>query len=410
MHYINNKKLREQLEAFNIDPEKIKEVHLKMQSGVLSPTSYIYDKTMLRAPQPNDYDDYAQLEQQYFFDLGVKALEQGELAVFWLNGGAATRYFNLKKISPEEKIKYQKELAALTPEIMKLPKGVTPTFGEITYLELKILNLIKITKELKLTKPIKVILMNSFVTDAATENHLQELLKKYSPLIVPEQFFKVLQKPLFPRFTFPKDIKDIDVYLGPDEKMSFAPCGHGDFLHLIKDFFRGVQWPEVKHLFFANIDNFGTTIRPEILGYHISKQKGRTVELAAKLPGDKGGAPCFVNGHLVIVEQMKFPEDFAQDQITAFNTNSFWFTLKDLLTYEEELPLILADKTIPETGEEVLQLEHFACDINLPSNFLELPRKLRFWPTKRYVDLLIYKQDPDFQNLLKAEYGLDIAK
>jgi len=70
------------------------------------------------------------------------------------------------------------------------------------------------------------------------------------------------------------------------------------------------------------------------------------------------------------------------------------------------LPLILADKTILETGEEVYQLEHFACDINLISAFIEVPRADRFWPTKRYIDSLIYKKDMQFADLLRREYGL----
>ncbi len=397
MQYIDNQELREQLKAFNIDPKQIKHVHLKLQSGEISPTSFIIPKETLRAPKEEEYDHYENLDKEELRKIGQEAIDKGELCVFWLNGGAATRYFNMKKVSDEEKEKYKEELEALTPEIINSPKGVTKTVNDLSYLELKIKNLIKVNPKLK------VILMNSFVTDEKTDEHLEEIYKKYLELS-PEQFFKVVQKPLYPRFTKPESIDEIDVFIGEEGELSFAPCGHGDFLHLIQDFFKEHKWPEVKYMLFANIDNFGTDIDPVILGYHIKQGKGRTVEIAPKNPGDKGGAPCFVNDKLVIVEGMKFPEDFNQDDIKSFNTNTFWFTIEDLIKHEEELPLILAEKTV--NGGEVYQVEHFACDVNLDSAFLNVPRELRFWPTKRYVDLLIYKEDGKFKKLLQDKYNV----
>lgn len=405
MQYIDNQELRQQLEAFNIDPEQIKDIHLRIKSGEISPSSFIIPKELLRAPKDEDYGHYQDLDLDKYRKIGEAAIQRGELAVLWLNGGAATRYFDLTKVKPEERDKYNDELDALSPELTSLPKGVTPTINDLSYLELKIKNLIKVSKELKVENPINVILMNSFVTDQKTEEHLKELYKKYEGEISPEQFSKVVQRPLFPRFTKPSKIDEIDVFVDKTGSLSFAPSGHGDFLHLMQEFFKKQKWPGVKYLFFANIDNFGTTIRPEILGYHIEQGKGRTVELAAKLKGDKGGAPCFVNDSLEIVEQMKFPEDFDQDSIPTFNTNSFWLTIEDILNYKEELPLIMADKTVQDT--DVIQLEHFACDINLDSAFLEVPRDKRFWPTKRYVDLLIYRENKAFQQLIAEEYGIN---
>ena len=57
-------------------------------------------------------------------------------------------------------------------------------------------------------------------------------------------------------------------------------------------------------------------------------------------------------------------------------------------------------------GGEVYQLEHFANDVNLETSFLEVPREKRFLPTKRYVDLLIYKEEDNFQKLLQNEYDV----
>ena len=83
------------------------------------------------------------------------------------------------------------------------------------------------------------------------------------------------------------------------------------------------------------------------------------------------------------------------------------------MAFAEDLPLVLAEKTISDNS--VIQLEHFACDVNLPSRFIVVPRDKRFWPVKRYVDLLIY-QDPankseihkQFLQLMKEQYEIDV--
>ncbi|MBU0670985.1 UTP--glucose-1-phosphate uridylyltransferase [Patescibacteria group bacterium] len=407
---LTNQKIRKQLESLGINPAKVDALHLMMKSGELSHDSFVIEKSRLQAPTEKDYDKYHDLEKEKFQSIGTQSIKNDELLVFWLNGGAATRFYDESKIKSEEKSKYQKELDALTPELIESPKGVTPVINDISFLELKIINLLKLTKDLNLKNHPQVILMNSFITDEPTRKHLDGLFKKY-PELKPSRFHYVVQTHTIPRFNKVENLEDIDVFVDSKGNLSFAPCGHGDFLYLLQEYLRDENIPNVKYMFFSNIDNLGTFIDPIILGYHINSGKGRTVELVAKDPGDKGGAPCFVDDELIIVEQMKFPDNFNQDQIKVFNTNNFWFTIFDLENYDQELPLVIAEKIIPEG--DVWQLEHFACDVNLPSTYLEVPRQERFWPTKRYVDLLLFKDSSSpehkiIKQLFKKQYNLSI--
>ena len=407
---VDNSEIKKQLTMRGIDPKKVDALHIQLKKGEISPDSFIINKDRLKPLKKSDYDKYKNLDQKKLKIIGQQSIKNDELVTFWLNGGAATRYFDESKITPEEKNKYKTNLEKLTPEIIKSPKGITPVLNDISFLEIKIKNLLKLTKELNLEKHPHVILMNSFITDEDTREHLDKLYKKY-PELHPSRFHFVVQKPIIPRFSKVQNLEDIDIFMDESGKLSFAPCGHGDFLYLVQDYLKKENIPNAKYMFFSNIDNFGTFIDPIILGYHINSGKGRTVELAAKLPGDKGGAPCFVDDKLIIVEEMKFPKDFDQDQIKVFNTNNFWFTLFDLENYNQELPLIIAEKVIPEG--DVYQLEHFACDVNLPSAYLEVPRQTRFLPTKRYIDLLTYlnpesEQYPEFKKLLQNNYNISL--
>lgn len=412
MHHIDRTEIQEQLTAKGIDVEHIRSLHLQLTTGKLDHSSFVIDAHRLELPTEKDIIHYEDIHSSTYEQVGIQALQNDKLLLFWLNGGAATRYFDAIKVAPQEQDRYATQLAMVTEHMRALPKGVTPVIEDMSYLELKIRNLLEVTRRHQLATHPQVIMMNSFITDAATRDHLETLFIKY-PDLDPARFHFVIQQPSIPRFQKVEDLKNIDLFVDSNDKLSFAPCGHGDFIYLLQEYIKQVHIPNVEYMFFTNIDNVGATIDPYILGHHIMSGTQRTVELATKEAGDQGGAPYYVDGELMIVEQMKLPKGFDQSKMPWFNTNSFWFSLSSLLSFREDLPLILAEKSIDEG--DVYQLEHFACDVHVPSHYLVIPRQRRFWPIKRYVDLLMYKDSNantkihyNFKQLLHDEYSVNI--
>lgn len=403
MFHIDRADIQAQLLARGINPDHIRALHIRLQSGELDRSSFVVPTEHLKPPHKEDVTQLSDCDQPAMQQLGVETLQRDELVVFWLNGGAATRYLDTTKISPAEQELYGAQLETISKEFANLPKGVTPVVNGMSYLELKIRNLLQVTKQYNLKTHPQVILMNSFVTDGPTRQHLAELFLRY-PELDPTRFHFVIQQPTYPRFTKVADMKNIDLFVDTVGQLSWTPCGHGDFIYLVQDYFKTIHLPNLRYMFFANVDNLAAGIDPTILGLHVASKQGRTVELVNKDADDKGGEPCFVDNDLVIMEQMKFPEQFDHSQIPWFSTNTFWFTLSDLLKFDRDLPLVLAEKTIQEN--EVIQLERLACDVNLPSQYVVVPRQHRFWPVKRYVDLLIYQDTKEFQTLLKELYGV----
>ena len=411
MQHIEREDVRAQLESRGIDPDHIKSLHVKLQTGELDHSSFVIEADRLRAPQLEDVSAYERINKESAQQTGIDALQADELTVFWLNGGAATRYFDESKLTDDEKAKYGSQLA-VDERTKSLPKGVTPVLQDVSYLEFKIRDLLRVSKQYQLEVHPHVILMNSFITDKSTREHLEKLFIKY-PDLDPARFHFVVQEPSIPRFQKVDDLKNIDLFVGETGELSYAPCGHGDFIHLLQDYLKQAHMKGPKYMFFANIDNLGATLDTAMLGHHIQSGKDRTVELAQKQAGDKGGAPCYVDGELVIVEQMKFPSEFDQDSIRWFNTNTFWFNIEALMQFDEDLPLVLAEKTIDDG--DVFQLEHFACDVHLPSEYVVIERARRFWPIKRSVDILLYtdpsidnQQHKDFAELLDSVYGIKV--
>ncbi|MFA6475305.1 MAG: UTP--glucose-1-phosphate uridylyltransferase [Patescibacteria group bacterium] len=369
MLHIDQAEIKQQLLTKGVDPAHIKALHIKLQSGELDQTSFVLSPTQLLVPEPKNIVQYDAGSS----NIGITALKHDELLLFWLNGGAATRYGS------------------------NLAKGVSPVIDDISYLELKILDLLRVTKTHHLASHPPVVIMNSFVTDQPTREHLDMLYKKYSALD-PTRIHFVVQQEHIPRFTNTAVREDIDVFVDQQGKLSWAPCGHGDFVYLLRDYLAHEQIPNVKYLFFSNIDNIAATLDVVLLGQHIKSQLGRTVEIVDKSAADQGGVPCLVDGKMTIVEQMKFPPDFDYAALPWLNTNTFWFTLSDLLKFDNDLPWVLAEKTITEGN--VIQLERFACDVDLPSQYVLVNRLQRFWPIKRLADLDAAKQHPAFKKLL----------
>lgn len=378
---IHQADIQEQLRAKGVDPEHIKALHVKLQSGQLDQASFVIPTERLSLPIAGDIVPYTTSHTM----AGIEALQADQLLLFWLNGGAATRYG--------------------ASQFAHLPKGATPVAANVSYLELKVRDLLTVTKRHQLEVHPAVIVMNSFVTDAQTRRHFEDLFQRY-PDLDPSRFHFVIQQARIPRFTQAADVKEIDVFVDNHGQLSWAPCGHGDFVYLLRDYLQHTRIPNVRYMLFTNVDNVAATIDPALLGAHITAGVGRTVEVVKKLPMDQGGVPCRVDGQLTIVEQMKFPPNFPTDQLAWLNTNTFWFSLPDLLQYNEDLPWILAEKTI--AAGNVIQLERLACDVNLPSQYVAVERSQRFWAIKRYTDLMEYRQWPEFKQLFRDRFAIEL--
>lgn len=308
--------------------------------------------TPVEPPHPEDLarlpergsPEYLALEK-----LGREAIDKGQAAALILSGGMATR-FNYDQ-----------------------PKGVYPILDGASFLELKI----RWIRELSPTLPIFV--MTSFHTDTTIRAHLQANSHFGAD---PGGIV------LFEQYRFRRLCPDGSFFCSLDGQEDHAAPGHGDFIHALRasgelDRFIAAGG---KYLLFSNVDNLGATIDPAIVGWHIRSGREMSVEVAAKHPGDKGGAPARVNGRMQLVEGFAFPEDFDQDLIPVFNTATYVFNA-EALQRDVELPWYLVEKKVED--QTVIQFEHLAGDLSvfLDTGFLQVDRDERFIPVKSQGDV-----------------------
>jgi UTP--glucose-1-phosphate uridylyltransferase len=280
--------------------------------------------------------------------IGQAAIEAGQVGVVVLNGGMATRFGGLAK-------------------------GVTEAVAGRTFLDLK---LSQVAKAGQGQAP--VLLMNSFATDEATNNHLAEL--KISCEV------RTFSQMISLRFT-PLG----DLFLDASGNPSLYAPGHGDLPFALKSsnelerfIAHGGRWLTV-----SNVDNLGAGLDPRVIGMHIEKGNPMTVEIVRPNQRDVGGFPALVDGKMMIVEAFRIPESFDVNTIPVFNTNTFVFDAKAFLN-TFDLDWFAAFKKVD--GREVVQFERLVGQLTefMEVTWLLVPRQgpfSRFIPIKVPADL-----------------------
>ncbi len=307
--------------------------------------------------------------RQALAERGEEAMRRGEVAAVILAGGMATRFGGVVKAAVE-------------------------VLDGQSFLDLKLKDITAVAERADARIP--VYLMTSFATDEAIRQMAEPLSSERCPIKTFPQFISLRVTPEGEPF------RDGSGALSPH-----AP-GHGDLTFalrrsgILKDFRdRGGRV-----LMMSNVDNLTATLDPAVIGAHLESGAALTAEMAPKEPGDKGGAPARVDGKAQIVEAFRFPEDFDQERIPVFNTNTF---VLDAESIDAEFPLtwFAVNKTVD--GKPAVQFERLVGELSafLAPAFLRVERHgpdARFQPIKTPED--VGKELPDIVKALKARGSL----
>jgi UTP--glucose-1-phosphate uridylyltransferase len=261
---------------------------------------------------------------------------------------------------------------------------------------------------------VRLALMNSFNTHAATREALAKMNPRRTPLqFIQHKFPKIQQTDLQPA-TWPEN-----------PELEWNPPGHGDMFTALQTsgMLAKLLKDGIRYAFIHNLDNLGAQMDSGLLGYFAEHPFPFMMEVAEKTPADiKGGHLArHRNGRLILREAAQCPKD----EITAFqditryrffNTNNIWVNLEALTAlFEKEhtlhLPMILNPKTVDPRNENspaVYQVETaMGAAISLfdGATAVRVPRS-RFFPVKTCNDLLALRSDC---YVLKDDYHLRLT-
>lgn len=120
----------------------------------------------------------------------------------------------------------------------------------------------------------------------------------------------------------------------PDQR--FSPLGHWyEVSNLLRN---GVltkvlqEQPQLETLLLHSVDTLGVYIDPAALGHHLAQSNTLTYELIPRWTGDRGGSLARVNGRLRLVEDLAFPQEGDEHQLSYLPTLSTWIQIDPLLS------------------------------------------------------------------------------
>ncbi|MEQ9502169.1 MAG: UTP--glucose-1-phosphate uridylyltransferase [Deltaproteobacteria bacterium] len=364
------------LERFGFERDRFERDYAAMQAGTLSPETAIVTDPIEPADTVVDLD----FTNEEARAAGEAALRAGKVASVVLNGGMATRFGGVVK-------------------------GVVEVFDGLTFIALKARDAKRAHETYG--RPVPLVLMNSFATDASTWEHVNASSR-----------FGLAEEDLL-SFTQSISVRldeQLGLFIGDDGQPSYHAPGHGDFFSCIRrsGVLEKLRARGVEILLFSNVDNLGATVEPSVIGHHILGGKPMTAEVTEKRrtasgAWDKGGAPARVAGFLQLVEGFRFPPDFEQHTLPDFSTNNMLFDAAAI-----DRPIGLQRHVVKKKvdGRAAIQLESITCEASgvrdddggalLPLSLLRVPRegeRGRFFPVKEPADLDAMRE------ILKARLG-----
>lgn len=353
----------QQLESFGFERDLFEAQREKILSGELSPASNIVEGT-LQAPESDAWEELPKKgsdEHEEAIAAAREAISAGQVGALVLNGGMATRFGGVVK-------------------------GVVEALPGRSFLALKVQNVLSVSREVGGRIP--VYLMNSFATDADTRAHFEE----HRNFGLPDEDLFFYTQGVSLRLS-----EDGSIYRDAEGMPSLHGPGHGDCPVWFRKSgcLRSFLDAGGRYLVISNVDNLAARLDLAVIGSHILSKKQLTAEVTPKWPGDAGGAPVYVDGKLWVVEGFRFPEDFNQDEVPVFNTNTFTV---DAAALDQEFALTdcHVSKTVNE--QKVIQVETLVGELTrfLSTKYLKVKRtgkESRFFPIKTPADLQDARED-----------------
>lgn len=308
-------------------------------------------------PGPDSLDvlpSHESVEGRRLVSLGEEALEAGEVGIVVLNGGMATRFG-------------------------EVVKGCQPVVDGISFLGMAMKD------AARWDGAVDVLLMNSFATADATQQHLDE---HDSFGVEPETVFQFNQGVSL-RLT-----PDGQLFRDQQGRASLYSTGHGDLAEALNRATLGRFMDRGgRYLLVSNIDNVLATLDPLVVGYHVRAARRSGVEMTGEavrsLPEDSGGKPVEIDGELRLMESFRAPDTALWDTIPVHNTNNLWFTA-EALDDTFELDRYPVEKQVG--GETAIQFERIVGELSESLDFqvASVPRDGeygRYCPVKRREDL-----------------------
>lgn len=287
------------------------------------------------------------LSRQDLIDIGLKALQNRELAIVSLAGGAGSRWTKgagvVKSLNPFAKFagKHRNFLETHLAKTRKTDQLCSTDIQHVfttSYLTHPAISSfideygLNAGKRKIWLSPGRVIGLRLI----PTERDLRFLWEEMPQQLLDEQSQKVQQSLHAALINWAKSAGEAEDYRDNLPAQCVHPVGHwyeipnlflnGTLRNLIGDN------PNLKYLLVHNIDTLGANADPALLGYHISGQQAMSVEVITRKLDDRGGGLAKINGQIRLIEGLALPDEKIEFKLSYYNSNTFWIDIDKLLS------------------------------------------------------------------------------
>jgi hypothetical protein len=295
---------------------------------------------------PDDIFHQTSLNDKNYYNAGLEALKNGELAIVTLAGGVGTRWTSgagvVKSLNPFSKLNgkhrnFIETHLAKSRKVGELCGTLIPhvfTTSHLTHHAIE--SYLKSEDNYGYEGPIylsrgKVIGQRLI----PMERDLRFMWEEMPQQLLDEQAQKMHVNLHNALINWAREMGEGEDYRDNLSSQCIHPVGHwfevpnlllnGTLKRLLE------EQPNLKHLLIHNIDTLGANADPLIFGFHILNGAGLTPEVISRKLDDRGGGLAKIQGRLRLIEGLALPDEKIEFNLSYYNTNTTWVDIDQLL-------------------------------------------------------------------------------
>jgi hypothetical protein len=344
----SSRSLSELLEEYGFDREVHERIRSDLRNGRiglaqnrLPATTVIEDATAADV-----FNIGAANQDAYLKDLGLLALNQGQVAVVSLAGGVGTRWTTgagvVKALNPFCKLSgrfrnFVEIHIAKSRRTNQLSGAVLPHVFTTSYLTHEPISIaLARADNYGYEGPILLSAGRSIgLRLVPAERDLRFAWEQSAQQTLDEQKQKVRESSRAALIKWAQQMGEASDYTDNLPLQCLHPTGHWYELSnmlrngILRKLLR--QHKQLKYLMTHNIDTLGADVDPVILGYHIDQGAALSFEVVARHIDDRGGGLARVDGKLRLVEGLALPNEEIEFSLSCYNSNTAWIDIDQFL-------------------------------------------------------------------------------
>ncbi len=339
--------LEQLLEKHGFDPVLHQQIKSDLKSGRIGlAQNRLPVSTKIEDVRPEEIMDASDGLDKKYYQLGIKALKHGELAIISLAGGAGSRWTKgagvVKSLNPYARIagKHRNFVETHLAKSRKISslcgRHLTHIFTTSYLTHEAIQEYLKSHKNFGYEGPLylspgRIIGLRMIPTARDLRFEWEEMPQQ----LLDEQSQKMQESVRAALLGWAQSMGEGEDYTDNLPQQCVHPVGH--WYEVPNMILNGIlkklmdENPVIQHLMVHNIDTLGANADPAIFGYHMSSGNALNTEVITRKLEDRGGGLAKIDGRIRLIEGLALPDEQIEFRLSYYNSSTTWVNIDKLL-------------------------------------------------------------------------------